>query len=111
MFLVPVGNTYAPCELVDLNLQPDGTLLAVGSLADVYFTAVRLTPAGAFDASFGNAGLFYGAFDAASTSSVVRNGAMAIGRGLMIAGTSTAADTRFGIAQLTLHIFGNGFDN
>ena len=116
LFKVLVGAaTQAPCELVDLNLQPDGTLLGVGSLADYYFTAVRLTPAGAFDPTFGNAGTIYGAFDASSTNSIVRAGALGIGSGLLIAGTSTdsASSNQFGIAQytLTLHIFANGFDN
>jgi uncharacterized delta-60 repeat protein len=112
-FLVPVGNTNAPCEIVDLAAQPDGTVLAVGSLVDVYFTAVRLTPTGGFDSTFGSAGISVGNFDASATYTAVRNGAMAIGEGLTIAGTSSGSDYQFGIAQLnlTVHIFSNGFDN
>lgn len=112
-FTVPVGANNVPCEMVDLVPQPDGTVLAVGSLVDVYFTAVRLTPSGTFDSTFGASGISYGAFDPSSTNSIVRNGAMAIGNGLMIAGTNVGSDNQFGIAQLklTVHIFANGFEN
>lgn len=112
-FTVPIGNNNVPCEITDLAPQPDGTVLAVGSLIDVYFTAVRLTPAGTFDSTFGSAGISYGAFDPSATNSIVRSGAVAIGSGLMIAGTSSTSDFKFGIAQLavTLHIFSNGFEN
>lgn len=112
-FTVPVGTNNVPCEITDLAPQPDGTVLAVGSALDVYFTAVRLTPSGTFDSTFGASGFFYGAFDPSSTNSIVRSGAMAIGNGLMIAGTHAGSDYQFGIAQLklTLHIFANGFDN
>lgn len=113
LFTVPVGNTNVPCEIVDVAPQPDGTVLGVGSLVDVYFTAVRLTPVGTFDSTFGSGGISVGAFDPSATNSVVRSGATAIGNGLMIAGTSTGADSQFGIAQLTLtvRIFASGFDN
>jgi|KBSMisStandDraft_5_1062788.scaffolds.fasta_scaffold14742_2 uncharacterized delta-60 repeat protein len=112
-FLVPVGNSNAPCEIVDLAAQSDGTVLAVGSLVDVYFTAVRLTPSGAFDSTFGSAGISVGNFDPSATYTAVRNGGMAIGEGLTIAGASSGSDYQFGIAQLklTVHIFSNGFDN
>ena len=112
IFTVPVGATNAPCELVDVQPQPDGTVLAVGSVADYYFTAVRLTPAGTLDSTFGTAGISYGYFDATATNTVVRSGAMAIGNGLMIAGSSSNSDTEFGIAQLklTLHVFADGFE-
>ncbi len=112
-FTVPVGANNVPCEIVDLAPQSDGSILAVGSLVDVYFTAVRLTPSGTFDSTFGASGISYGAFDSSSTSSIVRSGAMAIGNGLMIAGTSVGSDNQFGIAQLklTVHIFANGFEN
>jgi uncharacterized delta-60 repeat protein len=113
VFLGLVGATNTPCELVDVAPQSDGTVLAVGSLADVYFTAIRLTPAGTFDSTFGASGMSVGAFDPGATSSVVRSGATAVGNGLLVAGTYKGADTRFGIAQLTLtvHIFANGFEN
>jgi uncharacterized delta-60 repeat protein len=112
-FTVPVGSNNVPCEMVDLALQTDGTVLAVGSLVDAYFTAVRLTPSGTFDSTFGTAGISYGSFDPAATYTSVRSGAMAIGSGLMIAGASAGSDYQFGIAQLTLtlHIFANGFEN
>lgn len=111
-FFVPIGANYVPCELVDLAPQTDGTILAVGSLLDVYFMAVRLTPGGTFDSTFGSAGISYGGFDASATNAVVRNGAMAIDRGLFIAGASTNSDTKFGIAVLTLDkIFADNFGN
>lgn len=111
-FYVTVSNTLAPCEIVDVVPQPDGTVLGVGSLADYYFTAVRLTPAGIFDSTFGASGVSVGAFDPSATNSVVRSGSTAIGNGLMIAGTNTAVDSKFGVAQLTLtvRIFASGFD-
>jgi uncharacterized delta-60 repeat protein len=112
-FTVPVSGNNVACEIVDVLPRSDGTVLAVGSLVDVYFTAVRLTPGGAFDSTFGNAGMSVGAFDPSATNSIVRGGATAIGNGLMIAGTSSGSDYQFGIAQLTLtvRIFANGFDN
>ena len=112
-FTVPVGNTNVPCEIVDVAPQPDGTVLAVGSAADFYFAAVRLTPSGTFDPTFGTAGISYGGFDPSATSSIVRSGATAIGNGLMIAGSNYGSDIQFGIAQLTLtvRIFANGFEN
>ena len=113
-FTVLVNTTNAPCELFDVAPQPDGTVLAVGSVVDVYFTAVRLTPSGNFDTTFGVGGVSVGAFDPAATSSVVRSGATAIGNGLLIAGAYNGpSDTRFGIAQLTLtvRVFANGFEN
>jgi len=72
-----------------------------------------LTPSGAFDSTFGNAGISVGNFDPSATYTAVRSGAMAIGDGLTIAGTSSGSDYQFGVAQLTLtvHIFSNGFDN
>ena len=112
IFTVPVGSNNVSCEMVDLMLQADGTVLAVGSLLDVYFTAVKLTPGGAFDSTFGVAGKSYGNFDPSAPSTVVRNGAMAINSGLMIAGASTNSDTQFGIAKLILDkIFAGGFEN
>ena len=112
-FTVPVGTTNVPCQLSDVAPQPDGTIVAVGSLVDVYFAAVRLAPAGTFDPTFGASGITYGAFDPAASSSVVRSGAVAIGNALTIAGTSAGSDYQFGVAQLTLtvHIFASGFDN
>lgn len=112
-FTVPVNSTNVPCEIVAVAPQADGTVLAVGSLVDVYFGAVRLTSSGTFDPTFGAAGISYGAFDSSSTSSIVRSGAMAIGNGLMIGGTHVGSDSQFGVAQLTLtvHIFANGFDD
>ncbi|MEO7326717.1 MAG: hypothetical protein ABIW82_17995 [Dokdonella sp.] len=114
-FTVPVGANNVACEIVDVAPQPDGTVLAVGSLLDVYFTAARLTSSGSFDSTFGASGISYAAFDPSSASSTttVRSGAMAIGNGLMIAGTNFGSDDQFGIAQLTLtvHIFANGFDD
>jgi uncharacterized delta-60 repeat protein len=112
IFTVPVGANNAACEMVDLALQADGTVLAVGSLLDKYFTAVRLTPSGTFDSTFGVGGKSYGNFDASALTTTVRNGAMAISSGLMIAGASTNSDTKFGIAKLTLDkIFASGFEN
>jgi len=112
-FFVPVGANSVGCQLSDVQTQADGTVLAVGSLVDFYFTAVRLTPAGTFDSTFGTAGISYGYFDATASASVVRSGAMAIGNGLMIGGTSLNTDNEFGIAQLklTLHVFADGFEN
>lgn len=112
-FTVPVQANNVACEIVDVAPQPDGTVLAVGSALDVYFAAVKLTPSGAFDSTFGASGISYGPFDPSATNSIVRSGAMAIGNGLMIAGTSVGSDSQFGIAQLklTVHIFANGFDN
>jgi len=113
VFTVSVGGPQAPCEIVDVAPQPDGTVLAVGSLVDYYFVAARLTPAGLFDSTFGSGGTSYGSFAPTATGTIVRNGSMAIGNGLMIAGTSVGSDSQFGIAQLklTVRIFANGFDN
>ena len=111
-FTVPVGSSNAPCNIVDLALPADGTVLAVGSVLDYYFTAVRLTPSGAFDSTFGVGGKSYGSFESSASRTVVRSGAIAIGSGLMIAGASTGSDTKFGIAKLILDkVFANGFEN
>lgn len=102
-------------------MQADGAILAAGaavnsSLAGSQnFAAVRLTPDGEFDASFGIAGKSYGTF--ASSNNVFESAtSLAIGNGgLMIAGNSNnrgTNDARFGIARLTLDkVFASGFDN
>lgn len=110
MFTVPVSSNNVPCEMVDLAVLGNGAVLAVGSLIDVYYTAVKVTPAGTFDPTFGVGGIYYGGFDAAATNSIVRSGAMAIGSGVTIAGANLGSDTQFGITQLRLRIFANGFE-
>jgi uncharacterized delta-60 repeat protein len=52
----------------DVVLQPDGKIVAVGATAP-YWTAVRLTPAGALDPSFGSGGVVHGIYGFGSTTS------------------------------------------
>ena len=119
-FLVPIGGFSGGCQLFDLAVNTDGTILAVGSAINdaggKYFTAARLTPNGELDSSFGIGGKSYGTFSTTNTV-VERATSVAIGNGgLMIGGYSietSNGDIQFGIAKLTLtlHIFANGFEN
>jgi uncharacterized delta-60 repeat protein len=105
-------------QVADLALQSNGSIVTAGSVSRdgdgtlQYWGASRLLDNGTFDMSFGIDGVQYGTFAPdpnfgytdAGWALAIANGGILIGGEGRIAASGQNADTRFGIAKLTLDL-------
>ena len=103
--VLPIGSGTEVAE--DVAVQPDGKIVVAGfgypaSGTNSDFLAVRLTPTGRFDTSFGSGGLTYvpmvpdSGMDSASAVAVLPDGKV------LLAGVTARPDTGFDLAAVRL---------
>ena len=119
-FLIRTGVSGGVQAVKALTLQPDGKILAVGSVSQggdgsrQYWGVARLLDNGTLDPSFGIGGRSYASFGPSSYTDEARGIAVADG-GIMIAGNeqvgTSSGEILFGVAKFQLDaIFVDGFE-
>ncbi len=120
-FLIRPGLTSGSQAVKALTLQPDGKILAVGSVSQggadtqrYYWGVARLLDNGTLDSSFGIGGRSYASFGSSPYSDEASGIAVADG-GIMIAGNeqvgTSSGGILFGVAKFQLDaIFRDGFE-
>ncbi|MEO7064660.1 MAG: hypothetical protein ABI082_12925, partial [Dokdonella sp.] len=119
-FLIRTGVTTGVQTVKAMTLQPDGKILAVGSVSQggdgsrQYWGVARLLDNGTLDPSFGIGGRSYASFGSSPYTDEASGIAVADG-GIMIAGNeqvdTSSGDFLFGVAKFQLDaIFVDGFE-
>ncbi|MEO7326682.1 MAG: hypothetical protein ABIW82_17820 [Dokdonella sp.] len=120
-FLIRTGVTSGSQSVKALTLQPDGKILAVGSVSQgaadtlrFYWGVARLLDDGMLDPSFGIGGRSYASFGSSPYTDETSGIAVADG-GIVIAGNeqvgTSSGDMLFGVAKFQLDaIFVDGFE-